>query len=61
MATKKNFGEGDTYLVENLLPGDAVAIFEKLKDEVQWQTMYHHGMLPHVLPFKLNFDAQGLL
>ncbi|KIJ46464.1 hypothetical protein M422DRAFT_74902 [Sphaerobolus stellatus SS14] len=43
--TEKNtFGEGDTYLVESLLPEDVAAkAFEQLKDEVQWQTMYHHG------------------
>lgn len=42
---EKTYGEGDTFLVTNLLPEDvANAAFEALKNEVQWQTMYHHGL-----------------
>jgi len=38
------YGEGDTYLVEDLLPPElATKTFEDLKNEVQWQTMYHQG------------------
>lgn len=38
------YGEGDTYLVPNLLPNElASTAFERIKDEVQWQTMHHHG------------------
>ena len=36
----RTFGEGDTYLVESLLPPDFAAVaFEALRDEVEWNTM----------------------
>lgn len=37
-------GEGDTTLIRDFLPESiTVDVFEKLKEEVQWQTMHHHG------------------
>ena len=38
------YGEGDTYLVQHLLP-DNVAndAFKRIKEEVHWETMHHHG------------------
>jgi hypothetical protein len=40
----EQLGEGDTTLIKDFLPESiAVNAFEKLKEEVQWQTMYHHG------------------
>jgi hypothetical protein len=37
-------GAGDSYLVPDLLPAElAATAFGKLKQEVQWQTMYHRG------------------
>src|SRR5205814_309981 len=37
-------GEGDSRIVYNLLSGElAAGVFEKLRDEVKWQTMYHRG------------------
>lgn len=37
-------GAGDSYLVADLLPAEwAETAFDKLKDEVKWQTMYHRG------------------
>lgn len=37
-------GEGDAYLVEDLLPDYIRDVaFENLKDEVKWSTMQHHG------------------
>jgi hypothetical protein len=41
---EEQLGEGDTTLIKDFLPECiAVGAFEKLKEEVQWQTMYHHG------------------
>ena len=45
-------GEGDTTLIKDFLPESiAVDAFEKLKQEVQWQTMHHHGRHALVLRF----------
>jgi hypothetical protein len=39
-------GEGDTYLVENVLPPElADVVFEKLMKEVAWNVMHHRGSL----------------
>jgi hypothetical protein len=39
-------GEGDTYLVENVLPPElAGVVFERLMDEVAWNVMHHRGSL----------------
>jgi len=39
-------GEGDTYLVENVLPPElAEVVFEKLMKEVAWNVMHHRGSL----------------
>ncbi|TAQ90068.1 hypothetical protein B7494_g1615 [Chlorociboria aeruginascens] len=36
--------EGDTTIIRNLLPDELLAgIFEKVRDEVRWQTMSHQG------------------
>jgi len=38
------YGQGDTYLVENMLPVDiAKDAFDELRKEVDWQRMYHQG------------------
>lgn len=40
----EQLGEGDTTLIKDFLPESIIAdAFEKLKEEVQWQTMHHHG------------------
>ena len=40
-------GEGDTYLVENVLPPVlAEVVFEKLMTEVAWNVMHHRGSFP---------------
>jgi hypothetical protein len=37
-------GEGDTYLVENILPPElAEVVFEDLMNEVAWNVMHHRG------------------
>jgi hypothetical protein len=37
-------GEGDTYLVENVLPPElAEVMFEKLMKEVTWNVMHHRS------------------
>ena len=44
------FGEGDAYLVHSILPNEiATGAFQKIKDEVLWQTMHHHGEYRHVI------------
>ena len=39
-------GEGDTYLVENVLPPELAEVaFENLMKEVAWNVMHHRGPL----------------
>lgn len=39
-------GEGDTYLVENVLPPELADVaFENLMKEVAWNVMHHRGAL----------------
>ncbi|KAG9251719.1 uncharacterized protein F5Z01DRAFT_262989 [Emericellopsis atlantica] len=41
---QKNLCEGDTDIIENLLPKDLEAgIFDKVREEVEWQRMSHQG------------------
>ena len=43
-------GEGDSRLVLDVLPRDLADVaFEKLREEVAWDTMYHRGTLIAVL------------
>lgn len=38
-------GDGDSNLVLDLLPPDLAAVaFEKIRDEVAWDSMFHRGM-----------------
>ena len=38
-------GEGDTYLVENVLPPELAEVaFEDLMKEVAWNVMHHRGL-----------------
>jgi hypothetical protein len=40
-------GEGDTSLVENVLPQELADVaFENLRKEVAWNVMHHRGALP---------------
>ena len=40
-------GEGDTYLVKNILPSELAEVaFENLKKEVAWNAMHHRGASP---------------
>ena len=49
----ERYGEGDTYLVLDILPDDVGnAAFEDLKKEVKWNTMSHHGNNISGNPFK---------
>jgi hypothetical protein len=44
-------GEGDTYLVENILPSELAEVaFESLKKEVAWNVMHHRGASPSPFP-----------
>jgi hypothetical protein len=50
-------GEGDTYLVENVLPPElAEVVFDKLMKEVAWNVMHHRGSL--AFPF-LSFPSHA--
>ena len=43
-------GEGDSYLVENVLPPElAEVVLEKLMNEVAWNVMHHRGSLAHLI------------
>lgn len=44
-------GDGDSNLVLDLLPPDLAAVaFEKIRNEVAWDSMFHRGMcaVPHM-------------
>jgi len=48
----EQLGEGDTTLIKDFLPESiTVDAFEKLKEEVQWHTMHHHGEHAPVVRF----------
>jgi hypothetical protein len=54
-------GEGDTYLVEDVLPSElAEVVFDKLMKEVAWNVMHHRGslVLP-IIPIP-RYDTQRL-
>jgi nicotinamidase-related amidase len=39
-----NVGEGDSYIVSDILPGElAQSVFERVKTEVAWRSMFHRG------------------
>ena len=53
-------GEGDTTLIKDFLPESIAAdAFEKVKEEVQWQAMHHHGELTPVARFPLSSSNTG--
>jgi hypothetical protein len=44
-STGESIGEGDTELLIDFLPPDlAEGAFDKLRNEVAWNVMLHHGM-----------------
>src|SRR5258708_16697407 len=53
-------GEGDTTLIKDFLRESiAVDAFEKLKEEVLWQTMHHHGEHAPALRFPVSLSNAG--
>ncbi|KAK1223264.1 hypothetical protein PQX77_013852 [Marasmius sp. AFHP31] len=54
-------GAGDSYLVENLLGEDLLKeIFQKVKDEVKWDVMYHRGgEVPRLVAVQGESTADG--
>ena len=55
-------GEGDTYLVENILPPELADVaFENLKKEVAWNVMHHRGALPLNAPGSALTRTGGFL
>ncbi|KAF8492084.1 hypothetical protein F5888DRAFT_247777 [Russula emetica] len=54
-------GEGETYLVENVLPLElAEVVFEKLMKEVAWNVMHHRGgEVPRLVAVQGEIDASG--
>jgi len=56
----EQLGEGDTTLIKDFLPQSiGVDAFEKLKEEVQWQTMHHHGEHALVPRFPVSSSNAG--
>ena len=48
-------GEGDTYLVDNILPPELADVaFENLKKEVAWNVMHHRGAFTSTRPIEPN-------
>ncbi|THG98826.1 hypothetical protein EW145_g7363 [Phellinidium pouzarii] len=44
MFPEERYGEGDTYLILDVLPPElATGAFERLREEVEWNTMSHRG------------------
>lgn len=56
LGVEDTLGDGDSSLVLDLLPPDLADIaFEKVRDEVGWDSMFHRGMLlllAHVMSYK---------
>lgn len=57
----ERYGEGDTYLVLNILPEDLLeSAFENLKKEVQWNTMSHlGGEVPRLVAVEGTAEEDG--
>ncbi|KAF8574465.1 hypothetical protein K439DRAFT_1372377 [Ramaria rubella] len=55
------YGEGDTYLIQHFLANDiATGAFQKIKDEVKWQTMHHHGgEVPRLIAVQGQINEDG--
>lgn len=54
-------GEGDSYLVKSILPDElAETVFEALKAEVAWRTMFHRGgEVPRLVAVQGAIDEDG--
>ncbi|KAH9981681.1 hypothetical protein BJV74DRAFT_778556 [Russula compacta] len=54
-------GEGDTYLVEDVLPPELAEVaFEKVLEEVVWNVMHHRGgEVPRLVAVQGEIDADG--
>ncbi|KAH9984292.1 hypothetical protein BJV77DRAFT_1072254 [Russula vinacea] len=54
-------GEGETYLVENVLPPELAEVaFENLMKEVAWNVMHHRGgEVPRLVAVQGEIDANG--
>lgn len=45
LGVEDTLGDGDSNLVLDLLPPDLAEVaFEKIRDEVAWDSMFHRGM-----------------
>ena len=48
-------GEGDTYLVDNILPPELADVaFENVRKEVAWNVMHHRGAFTSMRPVEPN-------
>ncbi|KAF5022210.1 hypothetical protein F66182_5725 [Fusarium sp. NRRL 66182] len=58
---QKGLCEGDTDIIENVLPDPLVdAIFEKLRQEIQWQRMSHQGgQVPRLVAVQGEVASDG--
>ncbi|KAI0248220.1 hypothetical protein BJV78DRAFT_1237646, partial [Lactifluus subvellereus] len=54
-------GEGDTYLVENILPPELAEVaIENLRKEVAWDVMHHRGgEVPRLVAVEGEIDSDG--
>ncbi|KAI0044577.1 hypothetical protein FA95DRAFT_1562112 [Auriscalpium vulgare] len=61
MRAGDRMGEGDTFLVEDILPSDLAEVaFAKLREEVAWNTMYHRGgEVPRLVAVEGEVDPDG--
>lgn len=56
----EQLGEGDTTLIKDFLPESiTIDAFEKLKEEIQWQAMHHHGKYALVRRFPVLLSHIG--
>ncbi|KAF8879590.1 hypothetical protein BD779DRAFT_1612883 [Infundibulicybe gibba] len=61
MGVGDSIGEGDSFLVADILPGDIAAdAFEKMKTEVKWDVMHHRGgEVPRLVAVEGEVAADG--
>ena len=61
MATLSSFENGDSYLVENILPETISDIgFTAVRDEVSWHEMFHRGgPVPRLIAIQATIETDG--
>lgn len=55
-----HYGEGDSTMTYDVMPDEGVGLFEKVKAEVDWQTMNHcGGPVPRLISVQGTISADG--